>query len=381
LAFSTPVSITGITNATDHSVSCAPVSGTTSLVQCTVNDSCYTSTPPVPYCLFIFESVTRTVNITVPSTTMEILTATATVHWDPSKSASTMWSTCITSYCAAMTYGCGTICNGTFDCGPCAGTAQCLSYSHKCVEPLIPPPCLPQNTCQSEGITCGPFVDDCGTNQNCGSCTPPWMCDGAPAHCVCTPTPSCAARGWDCGQIPDTGCGQSENCGTCTVAGESCGGGGIQGKCGSGVCVSKDCAALGKNCGTVVDNCGITISTCGTCTHPETCGGGGVPNVCGCTPKTCAQLFINCGRADDGCGGTVSCGNCTAPETCGGGGMQNVCGVVAAETPSEGGGIAPENMPPPGVTPRPVTESPTGETRQEATQPTKDEGGGCTLIP
>ncbi|WP_407755796.1 hypothetical protein [Archangium sp.] len=49
---------------------------------------------------------------------------------------------------------------------------------------------------------------------------------------------------------------------------------------------------------------------CGTCTAPQTCGGGGTPNVCGCTPTTCAASGASCGVIPDGCGGTIDCGPC-----------------------------------------------------------------------
>jgi endo-1,4-beta-D-glucanase Y len=86
-----------------------------------------------------------------------------------------------------------------------------------------------------------------------------------------------------------------------------------------GSCTPTTCAALGKNCGSVSDGCGGTLS-CGSCTSPQTCGGAGTPNVCGCAPATCASLGKNCGSVADGCGGTLSCGSCTSPLTCGGGG-------------------------------------------------------------
>jgi hypothetical protein len=60
------------------------------------------------------------------------------------------------------------------------------------------------------------------------------------------------------------------------------------------------------------------------CTAPETCGGGGSPNVCGCTPAVCPPNA--CGDLDDGCGGTVACGTCKPPTSCGGGGVPNRCG-------------------------------------------------------
>ena len=45
-----------------------------------------------------------------------------------------------------------------------------------------------------------------------------------------------------------------------------------------------------------------------------------------CTPQSCAELKANCGDTDDGCGKKIPCGTCTAPQTCGGGGVENVCG-------------------------------------------------------
>jgi hypothetical protein len=47
----------------------------------------------------------------------------------------------------------------------------------------------------------------------------------------------------------------------------------------SNACVPTTCAAEGKNCGSIPDGCGGTL-TCGSCSS-GTCGGGGVPNVCG----------------------------------------------------------------------------------------------------
>jgi hypothetical protein len=108
-------------------------------------------------------------------------------------------------------------------------------------------------------------------------------------------------------------------------------------RCCSGVCVKSSkksfgtcctpttCAAVGANCGMIADGCGGTLD-CGTCTLPQTCGGGGTPNVCGCSPTTCAAVGANCGMIADGCGGTLDCGTCALPETCGGGGTPNVCG-------------------------------------------------------
>lgn len=50
--------------------------------------------------------------------------------------------------------------------------------------------------------------------------------------------------------------------------------------------------------------------TCTACSGSQTCGGGGTPGVCGCTPN-CYRL---CGGVPDGCGGT--CNECPACTTC-----------------------------------------------------------------
>ncbi len=156
----------------------------------------------------------------------------------------------------------------------------------------------------------------------------------------------CSRMGKDCGVFVATdNCGDSRtvNCGTCT-GDETCGGGGVSNVCGIGPCTPETntqfCDRLGAECGnlTAGDNCGDSRTVnCGICTGDETCGGGGVSNVCGigpCTPETntqfCDRLGAECGNltADDNCGDsrTVNCGSCGGGETCGGGGVDNVCG-------------------------------------------------------
>jgi peptidoglycan/xylan/chitin deacetylase (PgdA/CDA1 family) len=92
-----------------------------------------------------------------------------------------------------------------------------------------------------------------------------------------------------------------------------------------GSCSATTCAAQGKNCGSISDGCTGTLN-CGSCTSPQTCGGSGTANVCGCTPTTCAAQGKNCGSISNGCGGSLNCGSCTSPQTCGGSGTTNVCG-------------------------------------------------------
>ncbi|MGM0576650.1 MAG: hypothetical protein ACQEXJ_13055 [Myxococcota bacterium] len=70
-------------------------------------------------------------------------------------------------------------------------------------------------------------------------------------------------------------------------------------------CIPTTCDAEGANCGVVDDGCGGTMS-CGLCSPLNECGGGGTPNVCGCTPDCEGK---SCGG--DGCGG--KCGTCESP--------------------------------------------------------------------
>ncbi len=95
-------------------------------------------------------------------------------------------------------------------------------------------------------------------------------------------------------------------------------------------CTPSSCSDLGKNCGTTDVGCGY-MEDCGTCSGTNTCGGGGMPNVCGCTPTTCAAAGVQCGNVSDGCGSTLACTDtCTVPSWCGGGGIENTCGCMAS---------------------------------------------------
>lgn len=98
-------------------------------------------------------------------------------------------------------------------------------------------------------------------------------------------------------------------------------------------CAVQTCESLEVNCGVVSDGCGGTLQ-CGTCESGTSCGGGGVPNVCGsslCYRKTCADLVATCGAAEDGCGGTLDCGECPAGQACGANGVPNACGAISCD--------------------------------------------------
>lgn len=78
-------------------------------------------------------------------------------------------------------------------------------------------------------------------------------------------------------------------------------------------CTPTTCAAEGAECGQINDTCGGTLD-CGECSGHDTCGGGGEPYVCGCTPPTCPP-GANCGTIPNPCGDPIQCGpsTCTQP--------------------------------------------------------------------
>jgi hypothetical protein len=133
---------------------------------------------------------------------------------------------------------------------------------------------------------------------------------------TCTPK-TCAQQGVQCGQAGD-GCGNIINCPNCPPP-QTCGGGGVPSVCGNSACTPTPCPA--GTCGTVADGCGGT-SVCAPCAAGTTCGGGATPGVCGagggaCTKQMCPAPASGsqCGSVADGCGGLLSC-QCPAGFAC-----------------------------------------------------------------
>lgn len=203
-----------------------------------------------------------------------------------------------------------------------------------CIQTSQPPTCTPKTCANYPPGTCGLQSDGCGgTTTDCGTCQSGQTCGGGGVQNKCggpTCTPkTCTDQGAQCGVVPD-GCGNTVVCPDCP-AGQTCGGGGVANKCGVSTCTPKTCAAQGIQCGQTGDGCG-NVLTCPTCPAGTTCGGGGVPNQCGapsCTPLKQCPPGKNCGTMPDGCGGSIPCGNCQNGQTCGGGGSPNVCGAAS----------------------------------------------------
>jgi hypothetical protein len=193
-----------------------------------------------------------------------------------------------------------------------------------CVSSVPPqaPQCTPK-TCVQQGIECGQAGDGCGNVIQCPNCPGGQTCGGGGVASKCgAPTcvkKQCAAN--QCGTIAD-GCGGTVNCGNC--ANGTCGGGGAN-VCGGGQCVAQQCpvAAAGSACGPVANGCGQVLTCACPANTPCVNGTCGAP---ACVKRTCVQAGANCGQIADGCGGLLDCSTCLAPQTCGGGGIANVCG-------------------------------------------------------
>lgn len=212
-----------------------------------------------------------------------------------------------TGRCGVVSDGCG----GTVDCS-CPGGQICNVSTGTCDIPQ----CVP-TTCSAQSAECGYIADGCGNALDCGPCPSGQICDGLTNMCEpeCTPADPNVACADTCGYVSD-GCGDVIECPDCAGA-LSC----IVGQCGDQTCTPQACPAAFE-CGVASDGCDGTAN-CGVCTPPETCGGGGVSNVCGipeCDPLTCSEQDAECGWVGNGCGQAVDCGPCPPGQACGAGG-------------------------------------------------------------
>jgi hypothetical protein len=170
----------------------------------------------------------------------------------------------------------GQVCDGGGSCVACNRDAQCAGTS-------------PATECQhpacTAGHACAPALVDAGTvtsTQVAGDCHRA-ECDGAGATRSVVDDADVPVDGSEC-TLDLCTAGVASN--PPRTAGTPCGAGG-----------AFQCNAAG-HCGCLGD---------GDCTAPATCGGGGTPGICGCTPLTCAGAGATCGAPSNGCGGTLSC--------------------------------------------------------------------------
>ncbi|MEE2902981.1 MAG: formylglycine-generating enzyme family protein [Myxococcota bacterium] len=205
-----------------------------------------------------------------------------------------------------------------------------------------------EELCSINRQECGRLTttDRCGKERivACGTCETFETCASADGvtQCICTPPSDeqiCSDESAECGELTAVdACGtrRTINCGLCTAP-DICGGAEQANRCGcTGESESELCAQFNLTCGsrTVEDGCNrMRIVECGSCEPPQTCGGDGVENLCGCESESdlnfCIQRGAECGKVSglDNCARMrvdVECGSCSNG-TCGGGG-KNLCG-------------------------------------------------------
>ncbi len=187
--------------------------------------------------------------------------------------------------------------------------------------------CIPARCDPPGGQYCGVVGDNCGGKLECPMCAGDWTCEKN----VCVGGPTCQPNACTvpgaryCGKLGD-GCGRELDCGDCPSGSA----------CTDRVCVPPGCVPLkcefagGKFCGKMGNGCGGTLE-CGDCAAPNTCGGGGLTNICGgdpsCVKVPCAPATGGryCDKIGDGCGGAQDCGACPDGKACGSGNVANVC--------------------------------------------------------
>src|SRR5262249_48411793 len=125
------------------------------------------------------------------------------------------------------------------------------------------------------------------------------------------------------------GCGRSVDCGDSCTAPETCGGSGVPNLCGLPNCTPATCTFTGgQYCGTVGDGCGHQLD-CGGCMGRARCDP--LTHIClapNRAPNTsCTQSGVaSCGKIGDGCGGSTDCGTTCPTGTVCGANVGSVCG-------------------------------------------------------
>jgi hypothetical protein len=189
--------------------------------------------------------------------------------------------------CAGVCIANGNACNGA-----------CPTGTHNCAGICQP---------DTSATFCGTACANCPAPASNGSA----VCSGG----ACAVTCSSTFR-----QCPGTTTCVASPGGCCSDTDCTSGPAHTTGVCGSAHTCSYPCATDFRMCSGSTTCISATSTCCGDidCTRPNTCGGGGTANVCGCTTETdmqfCSRLAKTCSFTGlDNCGAsrTVNCGTCT----------------------------------------------------------------------
>lgn len=145
--------------------------------------------------------------------------------------------------------------------------------------------------------------------------------------------------------------------------------------CLAGQCWVASCAPGWADCNaTGFDGCETQLGTnqncaaCGNaCTGFTTCGGGGIPGICGCSKLTCQPG--QCGPVPDGCGGTLNCTACPTGQTCTAGGCKTNDGGACSGNGDCASGVCVSGIC--------CNQACNGECRSCATGTCQDRAGAC----
>jgi hypothetical protein len=215
--------------------------------------------------------------------------------------------------------------------GSCAGTAVTCTPQDQCHSAACNQATGACDQTPLSGIACNDG-DPCITGETCtvGVCGggTPVDCSHLNGQCVegfcsggaCFPRAANVGNGCDDGNVCTTGttCQSNGTCGGGSPVTDGTG-------CPGGLCCGGVCRA--GNCCSNAD-----------CTAPQTCGGSGTPNVCGCTPKCAGKA---CGASDE-CGGICQTGSCPVCQTCVAGTCQDAASDSACGTACCDGACCPQ---------------------------------------
>lgn len=216
-------------------------------------------------------------------------------------------------------------CNG--ESNGCGGVCACSSgYSCSQGSCIIASEFCAGKTCNDTDPITGQKCVACSSSDICRSINDVFQC----VPITCDPIAGCIGK-----------CGGSDGCGgTCSnncVLPQTCGGSGISNVCG---CIPS---CSGKNLGDP-DGCGgtchkaCTNNMCALATGTEASISCTLNEPCVCTPKSKAEACgtWTCGSASDGCGNTINCGDCVSPDTCQLSGGNYTCVAPVCTCPVEG---------------------------------------------